>query len=130
AYNQMQNSGNLRLIKNHATLDSISRYYFGAKDIEQLNETIMQRQSALVEFEGKIFDGAIFQNMMDVHSFEFITPAGIPALVTKDKSTINDFIVRAHYLIAANAYSLVYARWQKMAAASLINYLKSDYCLK
>jgi hypothetical protein len=127
AYDQMRNSGNLRLIKEQATVDSISRYYFGAKDIEQLNETIMQRQSALVEFEGKIFDGTVFQNMLGVNDFEFKEPAGSPALVTADKNLINDFITRAHYLISANVFSQVYARRQKQSAINLINFLKKEY---
>lgn len=130
AYDQMRYSGNLRLVKKQATVDSISRYYFGAKDIEQLNETIMQRQSALVEFEGKIFDGAVFQKMLGLNNFEFKEPAGSPALLTSDKSLINDFITRAHYLISANVYSQVYARRQKESAIQLINYLKKEYCMK
>ncbi len=130
AYDQMRNSGNLRLVKKQATVDSISRYYFGAKDIEQLNETIMQRQSAMVEFEGRVFDGTVFQNMLDLNNFEFKEPSGSPALATTDKNLINDFITRAHYLISANVYSQVYARRQKEAAVRLITYLKKEYCLK
>mgnify|MGYP001618545808 FL=1 len=130
AYDQMRNSGNLRLIKEQAVADRISRYYFGAKDIEQLNETIMQRQSALVEFEGRIFDGTVFQNMLGLNNFEFKEPEGNPALITSDKALINDFITRAHYLISANVYSQVYARRQKEAAISLISYLKKKYSLK
>lgn len=130
AYDQMRYSGNLRLVKKQATVDSISRYYFRAKDIEQLNETIMQRQSALVEFEGRIFDGTVFQTMLDVNNFEFVEPSGSPALATTDKNQINDFITRAHYLISANVYSQVYARRQKEAAVRLINYLKKEYCIK
>ena len=130
AYDQMRNSGNLRLIREQASVDSISRYYFGARDIEQLNETIMQRQAALVEFEGKIFDGAVFQSMLGFNNFEMKEPAGNPALITTDKVLINDFITRAHYLVSANVYSQVYARRQKEAAISLIGYLKKEYQLK
>lgn len=130
AYDQMRNSGNLRLVKKQATVDSISRYYFGAKDIEQLNETIMQRQSALVEFEGRVFDGTVFQSMLDLDNFEFKEPPGNPALVTADKNLVNDFITRAHYLSSANVYSQVYARRQKEAAIRLISFLKKEYCLK
>ncbi len=130
AYDQMRSSGNLRLIREQDTVDSISRYYFGARDIEQLNETIMQRQAALVEFEGKIFDGSVFQNMLGINNFEFKEPAGSPALLTTDKNLINDFITRAHYLGSANVYSLVYARRQKLAAISLINYLMNEYHMK
>lgn len=130
AYDQMRNSGNLRLIREQAAVDSISRYYFDAKDIEQLNETIMQRQEALVEFEGKIFDGSVFQKMLGLNDFQFKEPAGSPALITADKNLINDFITRAHYLGSANVYSLVYARRQKQAAINLINYLNEEYHLK
>jgi hypothetical protein len=130
AFDQMRNSGNLRLINKQATLDSISRYYFNAKDIEQLNETIMQRQASLVEFEGKIFDGTVFQSMEDLNNFEFKEPNGNPALLTTDKNLINDFIVRAHYLVSANVFSGVFARRQKEVAISLINYLNNEYCLK
>lgn len=127
AYDQMRSSGNLRLIKKQSTVDSISNYYFGAKDIEQLNETIMQRQASLVEFEGRVFDGSVFQSMEDLSNFEFIEPSGSPVLATIDKSLINDFIVRAHYLVSANVVSRIFARRQKEAAINLINYLKKEY---
>ena len=90
----------------------------------------MQRQASLVEFEGKVFDGIVFQSMADLNNFEFNEPKGNPALITADKTLINDFIVRAHYLVSANAFSRVYARRQKESAISLINYLKKEYCLK
>ena len=130
AYDQMRSSGNLRLIRKQRTTDSITRYYFGANDIMQLNETIMQRQAALVEFEGKIFDGNVFQSMEDLNTFEFKEPAGSPVLVTSDKNLINDFVVRAHYLVSANVISGVYAQAQKESAIRLINYLKKEYCFK
>lgn len=130
AYDQMRNSGNLRLLKKQSTVDSISLYYFNARDIEQLNETILQRQASLVEFEGKIFDGIVFQKMADLDNFEFHEPKGSPAIITNDKSIINDFIVRAHYLAAANSFSQIYAQRQKKAAIGLINYLKKEYHIK
>ncbi len=130
AYDQIRSSGNLRLIKNQTTVDSISHYYFEARSIEQLNETIMQRQSSLVEFEGKVFDGTVFQQMLDLEKFEFTEPTGSPALVTNDKNLINDFIVRVHYLVGANTYSVVSAKIQKEMAISLIRYLKKEYCME
>jgi hypothetical protein len=130
AYDQMRSSGNLRLIKSQSTLDSITNYYFKAMDIEQLNQTIMQRQSALVEFEGKIFDGAIFQRMEDLRSFKFREPKGNPALISTDRSLINDLVMRAHYLGSANSLSRSMAGDQKQAAISLIGYLKHGYHIK
>jgi hypothetical protein len=130
AFDQMRNSGNLRLIKEQTILDSISQYYFSATDIEQLNQTIMQRQASLVEFEGKVFDGTVLQSMEDLDNFEFKEPDGNPALATTDKSLINDFIVRTHYLVSVNVLSGVFARRQKESAIRLINYLKKEYHLK
>jgi len=127
AYDQMRNSGNLRLIKSQKTLDRITQYYFRAMDIEQLNQTIMQRQAALVEFEGKVFDGAIFQRMEDLGMFEFREPSGNPQLITKDRTLVNDLVMRAHYLGSANSLSRTLARSQKEAAISLIGYLREVY---
>ncbi|MEI2755827.1 MAG: hypothetical protein V9F46_05140 [Chitinophagaceae bacterium] len=130
AFDQIRNSGNLRLIRNQSTVDSISNYYFTARDIEQLNETIMQRQAALVEFEGNIFDGNVFHNMEDLNRFQFKEPVGQPRLITSDKNLINNMIVRIHYLISANSLSREYSAKQKILAVHLIHYLKKEYHLK
>lgn len=130
AYDQMRSSGNLRLIREQGTTDSITRYYFSANDILQMNETVMQRQASLVEFEGKILDGNVLQSMENAETFEFREPEGNPALATSDKILINDFIVRAHYLISINALSSISAQQQKETAIRLINYLKNEYHFK
>jgi hypothetical protein len=130
AYDQMRSSGNLRLLRKQAIVDSISNYYFNLKEIDLINNPLLQRQQAMVEFEGKLFDGNVFHQMTDINSFEFSVPESGTPLITEDKAVINDFITRVHYLISVMLYSENFAKQQKAKAISLIEFLKKEYHLE
>ena len=130
AFDQMRNSGNLRLIHNQDIIDSINSYYFHARDIERVNDLQEDRFITKTEFEGKVFDGGVFQNMMDVEEFKFKPPSGNPLLVTSDKAVLNEFIVRTHYLISIMLFSEKDEKTQQNMAIRLINLLATEYNIK
>ena len=88
-YDQMKSSGNLRLIHKKNIADSISDYYFNAKELQvNINQT-QARILATIELEGKVFDGMVFQQILDKDKFIFDQPVGNFKLITEDKTTIN-----------------------------------------
>lgn len=130
AYEQMKNSGNLRLLHSQKIADSISRYYFNLKEIDNLTALMTLRQQAVTEYEAKIFDGFTYQQMVDSRTFEIKPPAGNPVLATKDRLVINEFVVRSHYLKSLMVYTLNFAIKLKSDASRLIQFLKKEYHLK
>ena len=130
AFDQMRTSGNLRLIHGQNIIDSINNYYFKARSIERNNDLLEERFRAKVEFEGKIFDGGVFQNMIDIEDFKLKPPSGNPLLVTSDKAVLNEFVVRNHYLISIMLFAEKDVKEQQQRAISLINFLAKEYNIK
>ena len=129
-YDQMKSSGNLRLIHEKNIADSISNYYFNAKEIQvNINQT-QARILTAIEFEGKVFDGIVFQQILDKDNFIFSQPAGNPKLITDDKTIINELIVRLHYLISISAFTELYFKRMNTQAIQLIAFLQNEYHLK
>jgi hypothetical protein len=129
-YDQMKSSGNLRLIHGKNIADSISDYYFNAKEIQvNINQTQARILSA-IEFEGKIFDGAVFQQILDKNNFVFKQPDGNPKLITDDKTIINELIIRLHYLISISAFTELYFKKMNTQAMQLISFLQEQYHTK
>jgi hypothetical protein len=126
-YDQMKSSGNLRLIHGKNIADSISDYYFNAKELQvNINQT-QARILATIEFEGKVFDGMVFQQILDKDNFIFKQPDGSPQLMTDDKTIINELIVKLHYLISISAFTEVYFKGMKKQAVQLITFLTNEY---
>jgi hypothetical protein len=92
-------SGGLRLIKNINVSDSIMSYY---QEIQQLAFAIEDEQRIRGDFRtyaGSVFDGRVFSSMQDKNSGRnFHRPFGNPQLLRKDDATINELIVRGHYI--------------------------------
>lgn len=130
AYEQMKNSGNLRLLHNFEISDSISKYYFKLNEINYITELMTLRQQAVTEYEAKIFDGNAFQKMIEKNNVGFSRPEENYPLITSDKMIINEFKVRVHYLSAIMSYSLLFSRNQSIEAMHLIEYLEEEYYLK
>jgi hypothetical protein len=129
-YDQMKSSGNLRLIHGKNIADSISDYYFNAKEIQvNINQTQMRILNA-IELEGKVFDGMILQQILDKDNFIFKQPAGNPQLITDDRTIINELVVRLHYLISISAFTELYFKGMNTQAIHLISFLQKEYDLK
>ena len=129
-YDQMKSSGNLRLVHQKNIADSISDYYFNAKEIQvNINQT-QARILTAIEREGKVFDGMVFQQILDKDNFIFNQPAGNPKLITDDKTIINELIIRLHYLISISAFTELYFKRMNAQAIQLIAFLQNEYHLK
>lgn len=129
AYEQMKNSGNLRLLHSQDIIDSLSGYYFRTKEIESISNISTLRQQAVSDYEAKIFDGRVFQKMVDSKTFDISPPSGKPVLVTSDPMIINEFIVKVHYVKSIMLYSINFAKQRRKEAIQLIQFLQREYHL-
>jgi hypothetical protein len=130
AYEQMKSSGNLRLIHDKEIADKITRYYFNSKEFAVNTDQTLLRLQSLIEYQGKVFDGSVFQAMVNTKNFEINQPTGNPALITEDKQTLNELSVRIHYVLSILLYSQNFITGLEDEASQLIEVLKKVYDLK
>ena len=129
-YEQMKSSGNLRLIHEKEISDKITHYYFNIKEFLLNTDQTLLRLQSLIEIQGKVFDGAVFQEMINTENFEINQPGGSPALITEDKQTLNELSVRIHYVLSIILYSRNFVSGLEKEASQLIETLKKEYHLK
>jgi len=129
-YEQMKSSGNLRLIHDKEIADKITKYYFNTKEFSINTDQTLLRLQSLIEYEGKVFDGTVFQQMINIKNFEINQPGGDPALITEDKQTLNELSVRIHYVLSILLYSQNFITELEKEASQLIETLKKEYHLK
>jgi len=130
AYEQMKSSGNLRLIHEKEISDKITHYYFNIKEFSLNTDQTLLRLQSLIEIQGKVFDGAVFQQMINIKNFEINQPGGYPVLITEDKQTLNELSVRIHYVLSILLYSQNFITELEKEASQLIEALKEEYHLK
>ena len=129
-YEQMKSSGNLRLIHEKEISDKITHYYFNIKEFSYNTDQTLSRLQSLIEIQGKVFDGAVFQEMINTENFEINQPGGSPALITEDKQTLNELSVGIHYVLSIILYSRNFVSGLEKEASQLIETLKKEYHLK
>jgi hypothetical protein len=129
-YDQMKSSGNLRLVRDQNIESSITKYYFNAKEIEVNKSQTLIRLQSIIELEGKIFNGTVFQQMTNLDPLSFTLPAGKPALMTEDKTLINELIMRLHYAISISAFTKNYIKELQNRASGLITVIEKKYKLR
>jgi hypothetical protein len=129
-YEQMKSSGNLRLLHTQYINDSISKYYFNIKEAAAATSQLLLRQQSLLQAEGKLFNGVVFQNMINKKTFDISAPSDNTQLITDDRKIINECIVGIHYLYSITLYSENFTINQIDQAARLIQFLKKEYHLK
>ena len=129
-YEQMKSSGNLRLIHDSKTADRITKYYFNASEFVVNEDQTLLRLQSLIEIQGKVFDGSVFREMVELKQFVINPPVGNPALITENKETLNELSVRIHYVLSILLYSHNYTVDLNKEAIQLIKGLKKEYHLK
>ena len=129
-YEQMKSSGNLRLIHEKEISDKITHYYFNIKEFLLNTDQTLLRLQSLIEIQGKVFDGTVFQQMINIKNFEINQPEGYPALITEDKQTLNELSVRIHYVLSILLYSQNFITELEKEASQLTETLKKEYHLK
>ena len=97
-FEQLKNSGGLRLIRNADILNEISSYYQNNKFIET-GPTLMQyqnRRDLLVTYD-LLFDAAVFQQMLHTTGTAMLDkPEGQVELLSNDPQIINTVCTRFH----------------------------------
>lgn len=129
-YEQMKSSGNLRLIHDNNIADQITKYYFNSKEFSLNADQTLLRLQSLIEYQGKVFDATVFEKMLDLKQFWINPPDGNPALLTGDKTILNELAVRTHYALSIITYSQSFIVDLNAEATQLIDALKKEYHLK
>lgn len=131
SFEQLKNSGSLRLIHKQYILDSLSSYYEKYKWVS-LGPSVMEirnRQELFLSLE-KLFDMQVFQEM--VHSpdpFTPVFPAGEPALITNEIQVINEICARYHFMYGTKRVLQNSAEDLLMTAKGLLRLLQTEYDL-
>lgn len=126
-YEQMKSSGSLRLICDKTISDSVSTYYAAQSNFKFQEEVQSTRSNSYFDFVGKLFDAAVFQQMLQVFPYDYTEPKGNPALLTHDPTIINEFIGRLHYVGAISAGNSGQARKRIGQTNRLIELIQKEY---
>jgi hypothetical protein len=122
---QLINSGGLRLIKNQQVSDSIMAYNQATNRI-LLTQTRQESEIAEIRImTGKLLDPNILETMVDGEKIS--PPDGNPALRTRTKEFILDFIYAVHQLKGSDKMSAVRLNRLKERAYGIILFLKTEY---
>lgn len=128
-FEQLKNSGGLRLIHSSAVLDSISKYYENYKWVSA-GPSVMQirnRQELYLSLE-KLFDMGVFQDML--HSddpFTPVYPRTKPDLLSNDPQVINTICARYHFMYGVKKVLQNSAEDLLGTAGRLILILQEEY---
>ncbi len=119
-YEEMKSSGSLRLVHDDALSDSISKYYASQNDFKEQAQLQIQKMNAYTEFVTKIFDGAVFQQMLQRFPYKVIPPNSNPQLLTNDETTMDEFIGLLHYYSAILIINSSRLRQKEQSTTNLI----------
>ena len=127
---QLKNSGNMRLIRNPDAADSITVY-----DNERMKTSLINlegegeaRRHIAFNYAGRIFDAFTWDSMTD-STGRIIRPVNSAALITKDKSLLNDFTFRVVTLKNVFLFTNRVILTTIQSAKRLIEILKEEYNL-
>src|SRR5579871_137919 len=128
-YEEMKSSGALRLVNDEAISDSISRYYASQNDFKEQAQLQIQKMSEYTNLAKKIFDGAVFQQMLKRFPYGVIAPSANPQLLTNDKATIDEFVGALHYFSAILIINSSRAKQKGQSTIRLIEMIQEKYHL-
>ena len=126
---QLKNAGGLRLIRNHAVVDSITKYDVGIRNLEKLGET---EEIVLQDYRitaAKIFSPVVLDKMFDEEN-NISKPTDNPPLFSFDKNVLNELGFKLHTTKVLNRANKLNAKKFLKQAANLLNTLKKEYHLK
>jgi len=127
---QLKNSGALRLIRNRAVVDSIAKYdinvrnMLGQYTVEE-NQIEHYRTAA-----AKIFDGLVFNPMIDENASIVRLPADNSSLQPYTKRELYEWNYRTFVLIGINKANRRDLRLLLKQATALLEILKKEYHLE
>lgn len=125
---QIRTSGGFRVIHNTDVLTGINNYEISLKNNL---ENIEVEEKELSEYSGiaaKLFNVTVFQEMTLHDSVD--APAGNPALMSYDRTLLNELAIKLHYWKRTSLSILESWEQLKKEAATLIDRIKEEYHLK
>ncbi len=129
-YEEMKSSGSLSLVNDNALSDSISKYYATQTNFKEQAQLQIQKMSSYTDFVVKIFDGAIFQQMLQRFPYKVIPPNSNPPLLTNDKAMIDELVGILHYYSAILIINSSLAKQKEKSTQTLIEMIQKKYDLQ
>ncbi len=126
-YEQMKSSGSLRTISYQDVSDSVLKYYSEQSNFKLQEGVQIYRSNAYSDILCELFDGEVFQEMLQTFPFEIHRPNGNPQLLTSDPAIINAVIGRLHYVGAVNAINNSFVRLRINQTTRMIHLLQTKY---
>lgn len=126
-FEQLKNSGMLRLIRKTEVLDSITRYYESLKELDIRGTYRMERLNNLFTAGEELFDGYAFSAIADSG---FTRLAATPPLLSNEPKLISRYITRLGYFRVTD--KVIRERIRNLyqpAATRLLSLLNSSYHL-
>jgi hypothetical protein len=134
-FEQMKNSGLLKLIKPRALLDSLAAYYVSFQWLANQTELVRLKLDAIHKENEELFDAYVFHQMMNVKSLGNFNgahlvinrPEGNPALISTDFNKINAVSLNYHYYYSTLKWYNHTAVSQNEFAKHLIESINKEY---
>lgn len=127
-FEQLKNSGGLRLIRKSVVLDSVTLYYESLKDLDIRIEHRLQRLNNLFIANEDIFDGWVLSAIAD-SGFKRISHT--PKLLTAGNQVLSRYVTRLGYYKATDKVIIDKINEIYLPnAVRLIDLLKKEYHLK
>ena len=126
-YDQMKNSGALRLISSKQIANNISSYYYSVIDLKKYNDAAFTWGSDYAIAMGKIFDGELLLKIIKEKKEQ---PASSTDLLTEDRVTLNELITSVQYLYGSFSLGEKISNERNIAAQKLIELIKKEYKLE
>ena len=126
-YEQMKNSGHLRLIRNQQVADSVSEYYFSHQMIDLQNNILKDRITDYMQVIGKVFDAQVlFQIFKDKKE----PPNNSLKFISNNPQEINIFLTSSQYYYGARKLQNERCTERSKKAQRLLDLIKTKYHLK
>jgi hypothetical protein len=128
-YEEMKSSGSLRLVNDNVLSDSVSKYYATQNNFKEQAELQISKMITYQDFVTRLFDGNVFQEMLQRFPYKVIPPQGNPQLLANDAGTINQFVVSLHFYSAIVIINSSRAKMKIESSINLIQMIQKKYHL-
>jgi hypothetical protein len=129
-YEEMKSSGSLRLVNDDVLSDSISKYYATQTDFKEQAELQLNKMAAYTDFATRLFDGYVFQQMLQRFPYKVIPPQGNPQLLTNDAAITDQYVGSLHYYSAIVIINSSRAKMKIGSSTDLIKLIEKKYHLQ
>jgi len=126
-YEEMKSSGHLRLIRKKEVAGSVSAYYSSLSELDTYNTVGMMWSNNYAQAIAKLFDG---EALLKIITEKKEVPLTGEALISEDKTAINELLTSAGYFFGALSLNNNVATNRKEAAIKLIALMKDKYRLE